>query len=57
MTRPGVIFVDMTTTDPALSVEIYQAAKELGAFAVDAPVSGGDLGARNAALSHYDGRR
>jgi len=35
--RPGVILVDMTTTEPALSVEIHQAAKALGGFAVDAP--------------------
>ncbi len=49
--RPGLILVDMTTTDPALSVEIYHAAKERGVYAIDAPVSGGDLGARNATLS------
>jgi 3-hydroxyisobutyrate dehydrogenase len=49
--RPGIILADMTTTEPALAMEIYQAAKERGAFAVDAPVSGGDVGARNAALS------
>ena len=41
----------MTTTEPALAGEIYQAAKMRGAFAVDAPVSGGDVGARNAALA------
>lgn len=49
--RPGMILVDMTTTEPALATEIYQAARERGAFSVDAPVSGGDVGARNAALS------
>jgi 3-hydroxyisobutyrate dehydrogenase len=49
--RPGAILIDMTTTEPSLAVEIYQAAKERGAFAVDAPVSGGDVGARNATLS------
>jgi 3-hydroxyisobutyrate dehydrogenase len=48
---PGTILVDMTTTDPALSVEIFQAAKERGCYSVDAPVSGGDVGARNATLS------
>ena len=53
--RPGAILVDMTTTDPALSVEIYRAAKERGCFSVDAPVSGGDVGARNAALSIMTG--
>jgi 3-hydroxyisobutyrate dehydrogenase len=53
--RPGVIIVDMTTTEPALAVEIFEAAKLRGAFAVDAPVSGGDVGARNATLSIMTG--
>jgi 3-hydroxyisobutyrate dehydrogenase len=53
--RPGVVMVDMTTTEPSLAAQIYQAAKEKGAFAVDAPVSGGDVGARNAALSIMTG--
>ena len=53
--RPGVIFVDMTTTEPSLAAEIYLGARERGAFAVDAPVSGGDLGARNATLSIMTG--
>ena len=51
----GVIVVDMTTTEPALAEEIYEAAKLRGVFAVDAPVSGGDVGARNAALSIMTG--
>ena len=45
------LFVDMTTTEPSLAVEIAAAAKARGARAVDAPVSGGDVGARNATLS------
>ncbi len=49
--RPGAVLVDMTTTEPALAGEIYRAAKMRGAFAVDAPVSGGDVGARNATLA------
>jgi 3-hydroxyisobutyrate dehydrogenase len=49
--KPGNILVDMTTSDPSLAVEIYKAAKAKGVEAVDAPVSGGDVGARNAALS------
>lgn len=53
--RPGGILVDMTTTEPALAKEIYEAAKEKGVFSVDAPVSGGDVGARNAALSIMTG--
>jgi 3-hydroxyisobutyrate dehydrogenase/2-hydroxy-3-oxopropionate reductase len=38
----------MTTTSPLLSVRIYEEAKKAGVFALDAPVSGGDVGARNA---------
>ncbi len=53
--RPGSILVDMTTTRPGLAEEIYQAAREKGVHAVDAPVSGGDVGARNAQLSIMTG--
>jgi 3-hydroxyisobutyrate dehydrogenase len=49
--QPDTILVDMTTTDPALSREIAERATARGLFAIDAPVSGGDIGARNAALS------
>ena len=49
--KPGAIAVDMTTTSPTLAMEIAEAARAKGAWAVDAPVSGGDVGARNAALS------
>ena len=49
--KPGSLIVDMTTTEPSLSKEIYATAKTKGVQAVDAPVSGGDVGARNAALS------
>ncbi len=49
--RPGSILVDMTTSQPALAVEIHCAAKLQGVHAVDAPVSGGDIGAKNATLS------
>jgi 3-hydroxyisobutyrate dehydrogenase len=49
--KPGAILVDMTTSEPSLAIEIYQAAKAKGVGSVDAPVSGGDVGARNAALS------
>ena len=47
----GGVAVDMTTTEPSLAVDIYNAARKLGIKTVDAPVSGGDTGARNAALS------
>jgi 3-hydroxyisobutyrate dehydrogenase len=49
--RPGTILVDMTTSEPSLAREIYEAGKAKGVAAIDAPVSGGDVGARNAALS------
>ncbi|MGD0556814.1 MAG: NAD(P)-dependent oxidoreductase [Streptosporangiaceae bacterium] len=49
--RAGTVMVDMTTSEPSLAQEIYAAAKEKGIDSVDAPVSGGDIGARNAALS------
>jgi len=49
--RDGGLFVDMTTGQPALARELYEAFKARGVAAVDAPVSGGDVGARNAALS------
>lgn len=49
--KPGAIFVDMTTSRPSLAEQIAQQAIAHGAEAVDAPVSGGDLGARNATLS------
>ena len=48
---PGTTTVDMTTTEPRLSREIYETAKTHGVSAIDAPVSGGDLGAKNATLS------
>lgn len=49
--RPGSVLVDMTTSEPSLAREIYAAARAKGIAAVDAPVSGGDVGAKNAALS------
>jgi 3-hydroxyisobutyrate dehydrogenase len=49
--REDAVLVDMTTSEPALAVEIAQAARGRGAWAVDAPVSGGDVGAREARLS------
>jgi 3-hydroxyisobutyrate dehydrogenase len=47
----GGVLVDMTTSEPWLAVEIAEAARDRGVHALDAPVSGGDVGARNAALS------
>ena len=49
--KSGNVIVDMTTSDPTLAVEIAEAARAKGVHAVDAPVSGGDVGAKNATLS------
>lgn len=49
--KPGTVLIDMTTSSPELAVRIYEAAKKRGVRAMDAPVSGGDVGARNASLS------
>jgi 3-hydroxyisobutyrate dehydrogenase len=49
--KAGTVLVDMTTSEPSLAREIYDAAKAKGVASVDAPVSGGDVGARNATLS------
>jgi len=49
--RPGMVLVDMTTSEPSLAREIFDAAKAKGVGAIDAPVSGGDVGAKNATLS------
>jgi 3-hydroxyisobutyrate dehydrogenase len=48
--RPGSLLVDMTTSEPSLAVEIADAAAQRDVGALDAPVSGGDVGARNATL-------
>ena len=49
--RPGSVLIDMTTSEPALAVNIANAAAAHGVHTLDAPVSGGDIGARNATLS------
>lgn len=49
--RKGAVLIDMTTSSPALAVRIARAAAERGLRALDAPVSGGDVGARNATLT------
>jgi 3-hydroxyisobutyrate dehydrogenase len=49
--KPGNILVDMTTSEPSLAIEIADAARQRGVWSVDAPVSGGDIGAREARLS------
>lgn len=49
--RAGSVLVDMTTSEPSLAVEIAEAAKKKNVHSIDAPVSGGDVGAREARLS------
>jgi len=51
MAKSGSIVVDMTTTEPSLAIEIHQAARAKGVSSIDAPVSGGDVGAREARLA------
>ena len=47
----GKTLVDLTTSTPSLAEKIAATAKEKGAVSLDAPVSGGDLGAKNATLT------
>ncbi|GGD04241.1 NAD(P)-dependent oxidoreductase [Enterococcus wangshanyuanii] len=47
----GKIIVDLTTSTPTLAQKIAEKASELGGVALDAPVSGGDLGAKNGTLT------
>ena len=49
--RPAALLIDMTTSTPALAQRIAAAATERGLLALDAPVSGGDIGAREARLT------
>ena len=49
--KAGTYLVDMTTSSPKLAVKIHQAAQDKGLYALDAPVSGGDIGAREARLA------
>ena len=49
--KPGTYVIDMTTSSPKLAKKIYEAAKEKGIHAMDAPVTGGDTGAKNGTLS------
>jgi 2-hydroxy-3-oxopropionate reductase len=49
--RPGMLYIDMSTIAPAVSRRIYDRFKSLGCSALDAPVSGGDIGAKAGTLS------
>lgn len=52
---PGSIFCDMTTSSPSLAVTLALKAQEKGIISLDAPVTGGDVGARDATLSIFVG--
>lgn len=49
--KKNTILVDMTTSSPTLAIELEEKARKNGLFMLDAPVTGGDLGAKNATLS------
>src|SRR5699024_1817984 len=49
--RANSFVIDMTTSKPSLAKKIYQKAKEKNIYAMDAPVSGGDIGAKNGTLA------
>ena len=49
--KTGSVIVDMTTSEPSLAVRIAEEAAKKGVGSLDAPVSGGDLGARNGTLA------
>ena len=48
---PGTYVIDMTTTSPKLAVQIFDEAEKLGLHAIDAPVTGGDSGAKAGTLT------
>lgn len=49
--KKGAYLIDMTTTSPKISEKIYETAKQKGLNALDAPVSGGDIGAQKGTLA------
>ena len=49
--KKGSIIVDMTTSEPSLAQRVYEEAKKIGVSSIDAPVSGGDVGAKNGTLA------
>lgn len=55
--KQGTYFIDMTTSSPTLAVKIFEEAKSRGMHALDAPVSGGDVGAKEARLAIMVGGR
>jgi 3-hydroxyisobutyrate dehydrogenase len=44
--KKGSFLIDHTTSKPSLAEKIYNECKKVGVFSIDAPVSGGDIGAK-----------
>ena len=55
--KPGSLLIDMTTSSPNLAERISQAAEERGIESLDAPVSGGDVGARDVQPCYHGWRK
>lgn len=53
--KEGTVVIDMTTSEPTLAKRIYEKAKSKGIFSLDAPVTGGDVGAKNGTLAIFVG--
>lgn len=53
--NPNTVIIDHTSSHPLLAKEIYAAAREKNCYSVDAPVSGGDIGARDGKLAIFAG--
>lgn len=49
--QKGTYVIDMTTSKPSLAIQIYEVAREKNIYALDAPVSGGDVGAKSGKLA------
>ena len=49
--KSNLIVIDLTTSTPTLAIELYKKAQSIGMSSLDAPVSGGDVGAKSGALS------
>lgn len=49
--KAGLTVIDLTTSTPTLAIELFNKAKEIGMESLDAPVSGGDIGAKTGKLS------
>ncbi len=53
--KKGTVLIDMTTSSPKLAKEIYIESNKKGLYSLDAPVTGGDIGAKNGTLTIFVG--